>query len=112
MGGVEIDVESAEVYARWFQALADPTRIRILNLLACRDEPMTVGEVVAEMALGQSTVSHHLKILYVVGFVTRRRQGTSSYYQVNHNCVTRFPTAADLVMGRLRQTAMPRTPVP
>lgn len=90
----------AEEYASWFKALADATRIQIVSLLARRRAPMTVGEIVAASGVGQSTVSHHLKILSEVRFVLVERQGTSSLYRINDNCVSCFPTAADVVMGK------------
>ncbi|MER7134610.1 ArsR/SmtB family transcription factor [Streptosporangium saharense] len=90
----------AEEYASWFKALADATRIQIVSLLARRRTPMSVGEIVAASGVGQSTVSHHLKILAEVRFVLVERQGTSGLYRINDNCVNRFPTAADVVMGK------------
>ena len=95
-----LDRQTAEDYASWFRCLADPTRIQILHLLAANDGPMTVGQVVQQVGVGQSTVSHHLKVLTQVRFVTVEHAGTSSRYQVNPNCLTAFPTAADVVMGR------------
>lgn len=89
----------AEEYASWFKALADATRIQIVSLLARRREPMTVGEIVAASGVGQSTVSHHLKILAEVRFVLVDKQGASSLYRINEQCVSCFPTAADVVMG-------------
>jgi DNA-binding transcriptional ArsR family regulator len=96
---MKIDRNAAQTYARWFQALADPSRIVILNLLADARQPMTVGEIVAAVDIGQSTVSHHLKLLAQVGFVHVTQQGTSRYYRVNQRCLAAFPTAAELVMG-------------
>ncbi|MDX3376558.1 metalloregulator ArsR/SmtB family transcription factor [Streptomyces sp. ME02-6991-2A] len=95
-----IDREVAESYATWFKALSDPTRVQILNLLALASEPMSVGEIVDRMEIGQSTVSHHLKLLADVRFVLRERQGTSMLYTINVACVACFPSAADAVMGR------------
>lgn len=89
----------AEEYASWFKALADATRLQIVSLLARRREPMSVGEIVTASGVGQSTVSHHLKILADVRFVLVERQGTSSHYRINEACVRCFPTAADVVMG-------------
>ena len=57
-------------YASWFKALADATRIEIVSLLARRASPMNVGEIVAAVHVGQSTVSAHLKVLAEVGFVS------------------------------------------
>ena len=55
--------EDAATWAGWFKALGDPTQILILNLLATEARPMTTGEVVEAMDVGQSAVSHHLQIL-------------------------------------------------
>lgn len=60
---------------------------------------MSVGEIVAASGVGQSTVSHHVKILAEARFVLVERQGTSSLYRINEACVSCFPTAADVVMG-------------
>ena len=87
-------------YASWFRALADATRVQIVTLLARRGEPMTVGAITAELDVGQSTVSEHLKILAGVRFVLVTRHGTAAYYRVNEACVRCFPSAADIVMGR------------
>jgi ArsR family transcriptional regulator len=99
-----LDRRIAEDYASWFRCLADPTRIQILHLLAASDAPMTVGQIVQQVSVGQSTVSHHLKVLAHVGFVTVEHAGTSSRYQVNPRCLAAFPTAADVVMGQTPAT--------
>jgi ArsR family transcriptional regulator len=95
-----LDRQVAEDYASWFRCLADPTRIQILHLLAANDGPMTVGQIVQRVGVGQSTVSHHLKVLAQVRFVLVDHAGTSSRYRVNPSCLAVFPTAADVVMGR------------
>lgn len=96
-----LDRAAANVYAEWFRCLADPTRVLILNVLALGRRPMTVGEIVDSVDVGQSTVSHHLSLLAETGFVLVERQGTSSYFRVNERCIDCFPSAAELVMGRL-----------
>lgn len=101
-----LDRETAVEYASWFKALADATRIQIVSLLARRGEPMTVGQIVDEVDVGQSTVSAHLKALAEVRFVLADQQGTARFYRINQNCVTCFPTAADVVLGR----PVPSTP--
>ena len=92
--------EEAETWATWFKALGDPTRILILNLLSSENRPMSVAEIVDAVDVGQSTVSHHLKILADVRFLLVEREGTSSWWRINENCLACFPTAAELVMGR------------
>jgi ArsR family transcriptional regulator, arsenate/arsenite/antimonite-responsive transcriptional repressor len=100
MEGAMLDRQVAEGYASWFRCLADPTRIQILHLLAAGNAPMTVGQIVQHIGIGQSTVSHHLKVLARVRFVTVEHVGTTSRYQVNPRCLAAFPTAADVVVGR------------
>jgi DNA-binding transcriptional ArsR family regulator len=97
---MNIERDDAETWATWFKALGDPTRIVILNLLATAGRPMSVAEIVDAVDVGQSTVSHHLKILGDVRFVLVEREGTSSWWRINENCLGCFPTAAELVMGR------------
>jgi DNA-binding transcriptional ArsR family regulator len=98
---MNVDRPSAEVWASWFRALGDASRVLILNRLAVTRHPMTVGEVVAAVDVGQSTVSHHLKLLADTGFVLVERRGTASLYRVNERCLECFPSAAELVMGQL-----------
>jgi DNA-binding transcriptional ArsR family regulator len=103
-----LDRATATEFASWFKALADPTRVQIVSLLARRGVPMNVGELVAAVDVGQSTVSAHLKVLAEVRFVLAEHKGTATYYRVNDACVSCFPTAADLVMG----TPAPAPPEP
>ncbi|HJP75735.1 MAG TPA: metalloregulator ArsR/SmtB family transcription factor [Pseudonocardiaceae bacterium] len=95
-----LDRQLAETYAGWFRALADATRVQVLNLIAEHGEPMTVGQIVEQVPVGQSTVSAHLKILAESRFVLVERRGTASWYRVNQRCVSCFPSAADVVMGK------------
>jgi DNA-binding transcriptional ArsR family regulator len=100
-----LERQLAETYASWFRVLADATRVQILNLLAEHGGPMTVGQVVERVPVGQSTVSAHLKVLSDARFVLVDRRGTASLYRVNQQCVSCFPTAADVVMGKPPTTA-------
>jgi DNA-binding transcriptional ArsR family regulator len=102
---VPLERATAAQYASWFRALADPTRVQIVSLLARSAGPLTVGAITSAVDVGQSTVSAHLKVLAGVGFVLADRRGTSVRYQVNDHCVGRFPTAADVVMGRAAPSA-------
>jgi DNA-binding transcriptional ArsR family regulator len=101
MNDVEpLDRQTAEMYAAWFRALADGTRVQIVSLLARAGRPLAVREIVAAVPVGQSTVSEHLRQLAAVRFVLAEDHGTSRLYRINDACVTCFPTAADLVMGK------------
>jgi DNA-binding transcriptional ArsR family regulator len=98
---MDVDRGSAEVWASWFRALGDASRVLILNQLALARRPMTVGEIVAAVDVGQSTVSHHLKQLADTGFVLVERRGNASLYRVNERCLEVFPSVAEVVMGQL-----------
>jgi DNA-binding transcriptional ArsR family regulator len=95
-----LDRTTARTYASWFRALADPTRVQIVEYLARHARPMSVGEIVAAVGLAQSTVSQHLKILTEVRFVLVEPVGTARHYRINDACVGCFPSAADVVMSR------------
>ncbi|MFQ3582590.1 MAG: metalloregulator ArsR/SmtB family transcription factor [Chloracidobacterium sp.] len=73
--------EALELIAARFRVLAEPTRLKLLNLLRERGE-MSVGEIVAETGYGQANVSKHLIVLLEAGMVARRREGTSVYYRI------------------------------
>jgi len=95
-----LDRRVAAEYASWFRALADPSRVQLVELLARTGRPMSVGEIVAAVGLAQSTVSQHLKILAEVRFVLVEAVGTARHYRINELCIGCFPSAADVVMGR------------
>ena len=65
-----------------FKALADPHRVKILNLLATSAEPVCVCEFTGPLGLSQPTVSHHLKKLRDAGLVCAERRGTWAYYRL------------------------------
>ena len=72
--------ERDELAAR-FKALADPTRVAIVNSLSAADE-VCVCNLTATFDLSQPTISHHLKILRQAGLVESTRRGTWAYYRL------------------------------
>lgn len=64
-----------------FKALADPTRRRILELLAQNE--LTAGEIAAQFDMTKPSVSHHLAILKSAGLVQDERRGQNIVYSVN-----------------------------
>lgn len=93
--------ELATEWASWFRALGEPTRVLILNLLSTAGRPMTVGEITERLDVGQSTVSHHLATLAEVRFVLVDHVANTSLWRVNTACLECFPSAAEMVMGRI-----------
>ena len=72
---------AADELAARFKALADPTRVAIVNRLA-QVEQTCVCDLTAAFALSQPTISHHLKVLRDAGLVESSRRGTWAYYRV------------------------------
>jgi len=78
-----IDIGEAERLARVFKALGDPTRVRLVSLIAAHAAgEACVCELTDPVGLSQPTVSHHLKQLVDAGLVTREQRGRWSYYRV------------------------------
>jgi DNA-binding transcriptional ArsR family regulator len=82
--------DGVEVVAKFFRALGDPARLRLLEFLL--DAEHTVAECVARIGLSQGRVSSHLACLADCGYVESRRQGRFTYYKVAD------PRVAGLVM--------------
>lgn len=79
-GGV-MTAEQAAALASRFKAIGDPTRLRLLSLVAAHDGgEACVCDLNEPLELSQPTVSHHLKILVEAGLLTRTKRGTWSYY--------------------------------
>jgi len=74
-----------KIYTRYFRAFGEPSRLRILRLLASK--PLTVNDIVDRMKLSQSTVSRHLRVLRDAGILTDRRDGQCVYYSLNKDAV-------------------------
>src|SRR2546421_11227761 len=73
--------EAREELSARFKALADPTRVAIVNRLAAADA-VCVCDLNAAFALSQPTISHHLRILREAGLVESSRRGTWAYYRL------------------------------
>ena len=76
-----ISPADAEALALRFRALADPTRVGIVNRLAAAPE-VCVCDLTAAFELSQPTISHHLRVLREVGLVEVEKRGTWSYYRL------------------------------
>lgn len=74
------ELSRQEVLATFFQGLADPTRVRILELLA--ERPRTVTQLQHELGLAQGRVSSHLACLRWCGYVLAVADGRYNRYQL------------------------------
>jgi ArsR family transcriptional regulator len=88
--------EDAEATAALFKALADPTRVRIVNLLARSEGPACVCDLTPVVGVSQPTVSHHLKKLTEAGLLEREQRGRWAYFTLNRDAVDRLAAIADL----------------
>jgi ArsR family transcriptional regulator, arsenate/arsenite/antimonite-responsive transcriptional repressor len=75
-----LDESSAVELAGMFKALSDPVRLRLLSLIASRHGETCVCDLLGAFDVGQSTISHHLRVLREAGLVDCQRRGTWVYY--------------------------------
>ena len=95
IGRTPMTERDAEATASVFKALADPSRVRIVNLLANADEPVCVCDLIPSLGLSQATVSFHLKKLTTAGLLEREQRGTWAYYSVDRQALARVGTVFD-----------------
>jgi ArsR family transcriptional regulator len=88
--------EEAEATAELFKALADPARVRIVNVIATADEPVCACNLYEPIGLSQPTVSHHLKKLVDVGLLEREQRGKWAYFSLKRDAVDKLAAVADL----------------
>lgn len=86
----------AEATAELFRALADPARVRIVNLLATRSDPVCACELNEPLGLSQPTVSHHLKKLTDAGLLEREQRGKWAFFSLKRDAVAKLAAVADL----------------
>ena len=82
--------------AKLFTALADPARVKIVNLLAGRGSAVCACEFVPALGLAQPTVSHHLKKLTGAGLLEREQRGRWAYFSIDRDVLARIAGLADL----------------
>ena len=80
-------------YASAMDALGDPTRRRIFELL--QSGPRAVGELAGELPVSRPAVSQHLRVLKEAGLVTERREGTRRIYRLDPNGLGELRTYFD-----------------
>jgi ArsR family transcriptional regulator len=85
--------------ARTLKALADPTRLRLVSMVAAHEGgEACVCDLTEPLGLTQPTVSHHLKILVDAGIFTRDKRGVWAYYAL-------VPSALDALSSVLSTTS-------
>ncbi len=96
-----LDDAQLEAIARLFQMLADPSRLRILQLL--KQRPHTVSALVAELEIGQAAVSKQLGLLHQASLVSRRRAGLHVHYAIAEPMIFDL---CELVCGKFQRDAV------
>ncbi|WP_404312621.1 metalloregulator ArsR/SmtB family transcription factor [Agrococcus terreus] len=78
-----VSAQEAVRMAAVFRAMGDPTRVRLLSLIAAGEQgEACVCDLTDPVGLSQSTVSHHMRILTEAGLVEREQRGKWAYYSV------------------------------
>lgn len=88
--------EEAEATAALFRSLADPARVRIVNILATSTGSVCVCDFTGPLGLSQPTVSHHLKKLVDAGLLDREQRGTWAYFSLRPETANRLVGLVDL----------------
>jgi ArsR family transcriptional regulator len=92
----QLTAATIDLVAERFRTLGEPTRLILLDQLR-RGQERSVNELVKATGAGQANISKHLQILLAAGFVSRRKEGTTVYYQLADPSVFQL---CDLVCGR------------
>ncbi|MEM2109131.1 MAG: metalloregulator ArsR/SmtB family transcription factor [Candidatus Odinarchaeota archaeon] len=82
LAGKVLDHEKIDMQYKFFKALADKTRIKIIRLLDVK--PLCVCEIMTALNLTQPTASHHLRILENTNLIREERRGKWVYYHINN----------------------------
>ncbi|HEV3408621.1 MAG TPA: metalloregulator ArsR/SmtB family transcription factor [Gaiellaceae bacterium] len=90
LGAPTLSDDEADATATLFKALADPARVKIINVLATSGEPVCACEFMPGLGLAQATVSHHLKKLTDAGLLEREQRGKWAYFSLNPDATARL----------------------
>src|SRR5689334_23378683 len=85
-----LNAAEAGQLASIFKALADPVRLRLLSLIACRSGDVAVGDLTAAFEVTSPTISHHLKVLREAGLIGADRRGTWIHYRIIPDVLSRL----------------------
>lgn len=96
--GTALDATTAERLAGVLKALAEPTRLRLVSIIAAHEgAEACVCDLTEPVGLSQPTVSHHLRVLVDAGLLEREQRGKWAYYRL-------VPGALDSLAQALRGT--------
>ena len=92
--------DEIETTAQLFKTLGDPTRVRIVHLLATSEAPVCGCELIEPLGLTQPTVSHHLKKLTDAGLIVREQRGVWANYTLDEDALSRLGALIEAKGGR------------
>jgi ArsR family transcriptional regulator len=97
----DLSQKESEATANLLKSLADPTRVRIVNLLANSPGAVCVCDLNEHFSLSQPTISHHLKKLVAAGLLRREQRGTWAYFSVDQQA---WDTLSELFVTKKGET--------
>src|SRR5689334_25300383 len=96
LGAATLSSAEAAATAEVFKALADPARVRIVNVLATSGEPVCVCNLIEPLGLSQPTVSHHLKKLTEAGLLEREQRGKWAYFSLRPEAIEKLGAVVEM----------------
>jgi len=96
LGAPSLTDDEAAATAALFKALADPARVKIVNLLARTDDPVCACDFEVALQLSQPTVSHHLRKLTDAGLLHREQRGKWAYFSIQPDAAKMLAVVTDL----------------
>jgi ArsR family transcriptional regulator len=96
LGAASLSDDDARATAELFRALADPARVKIVNLIVRAGEPVCACVFNESLGLAQPTVSHHLKKLTEAGLLEREQRGKWAYFSLRPDAAANLAAVADV----------------
>lgn len=94
-----LDQEAAETLAVVLKALAEPTRLRLVSIIAAHaGGEACICDLTEPVGLTQPTVSHHMKVLVDAGLLTREQRGKWAYYRLTPGAMESLAQALSLAV--------------
>ena len=97
---MDVKRDPIEELAAFYQVLADPTRLRLIQLLVSSN--ICVNGLATELGVSQSAVSQHLRVLRQAGLVNTERRGLHVHYSLNGEAFEHYSARASELFGKSR----------
>ena len=92
-------MDDSETITGISKALSDPTRLKIVRLLAETTHPICVNAITQQLSVSQSAVSQHLRVLKQAGLAEGNRYGYHVHYTINRQGLERYRKALEGLRG-------------